>query len=173
MISHVDSKVVIEVINNIDKKFGKMSVTIGKDNAFLGMNIKFRDDGAFTILMKDCLEEPIEEFGENIVGSTISPAQKGLFTVYSNSELLDESRSKRFQSITVKLYVSNRARVDLKLVIAFLCTRVSKSTIQDWAKLKRVLLYIKGTLDMPRILGADSMLNLLTWGMYHTPYMMI
>jgi len=53
--------------------------------------------------------------------------------------------------------------VDLKLVIVFLCTRVSKSTLQDWAKLKRVLLYIKGTLNMPRILGADSMVNLLTW----------
>ena len=128
------------------------------------MNIKFRNDGTFAILMKDYLEESIEEFGEDIVGSAVSPAQKGLFTIDPNSELLDESRSKNFHSITAKLlYVSNRARVDLKLVIAFLCTRVSKSTLQDWAKLKRMLLYIKGTLNMPRILGADSMMNLLTW----------
>ena len=40
---------------------------------------------------------------------------------------------------------------------------MSKSTIQDWLKLKRVLLYIKDTLDMHRVLGADSMLRLLTW----------
>ena len=74
------------------------------------------------------------------------------------------NKAKAFHSISAKLlYVSNRARLDLKLAIAFLCTRVSKSTIQDWVKLKRVLQYVKGTLDMPRILGADSMLRLSTW----------
>ena len=51
----------------------------------------------------------------------------------------------------------------MKLSIAFLSTRVTKSTIQDWEKLKRVLRYIQGTIDMPRIIGADSMLNLVTW----------
>ena len=53
--------------------------------------------------------------------------------------------------------------MDLKLVIACLCTRVSKITIQDWLNLKRVLLYIKGTLDMHRVLCADSILSLLIW----------
>jgi len=163
-IYHVDSKVVTKVINSIEKKLGKMSVIRGKDHVFLGINIKFRDDGTFIILMKDYLEESIEEFGEDIVESTTSPAQKSLFIVDPNSELLDKSRSKRFHSIIEKLfYVPNRARVDLKLVIVFLCTRVSKSTIQDWSKLKRVLLYIKCKLDMYMILGADSMLDLLTW----------
>ena len=98
------------------------------------------------------------------MATTTSPAQKGMFSVDHNSEQLDEDRGKILHSITAKLlYVSNRARLDLKLVIAFLCTRVSKSTIQDWGKLKRTLQYIKGTLDMPRILGADSMLNMMTW----------
>ena len=61
------------------------------------------------------------------------------------------------------LYICIRARLDVKLGVAFLCTRVSKSTEQDWAKLRRVLQYVKGTIDMPRILGADDMTRLLTW----------
>ena len=40
------------------------------------MNIKFRDDGTFSILMKDYLEESIEEFGEEVIGFTISPAKE-------------------------------------------------------------------------------------------------
>ena len=113
--------------------------------------------------MKDFLKESIEEFGEEVIGSTTPPAQKGMFTVDPDCELLDEKRSKRFHSITDKLLrVPDRARVDLNSVIDFLCTRMSKSTIQDCLKLKRELLYIKGTLDMHRILGVDSMLIFLT-----------
>ena len=163
-ISHIDSKVVSEVIEGIETKFGKMSVTRGEDHVFLGMHIHFRGDGTFSILMKEYLEEAIEEFGEEIIATTTSPATKSLFIVNSNSERLYVDKAKKFHSIVAKLlYVSTRARVDLKLSIAFLCTRVTKSTEHDWRKLKRVLQYIKSTLDMPRILGADSMMHLITW----------
>jgi hypothetical protein len=61
------------------------------------------------------------------------------------------------------LYVAIRARVDLLLPVAFLCTRVSKSTVQDQSKLKRVLEYIKGTMGTEYIIGADSLGKLRTW----------
>ena len=41
--------------------------------------------------------------------------------------------------------------------IAFLCTRVSKSTEQDWDKLKRLMEYLKDTLDDELCLGADNL----------------
>ena len=41
-ISHVNSKVVDDVIEKIEKKFGKMSQTRGGDHDFLGMNITLR-----------------------------------------------------------------------------------------------------------------------------------
>ena len=53
--------------------------------------------------------------------------------------------------------------MDLLLAIGFLCTRVSKSTTQDQRKLKRLLEYIKGTLDLEYTLGADSLSSLRTW----------
>ena len=46
----------------------------------------------------------------------------------------------KFHSVVAKLlYVSIRARMDLLLAVSFLSTRVSKSTVQDRAKLKRIL----------------------------------
>ena len=63
-----------------------------------------------------------------------------------------------FHHIVAKLlFVSKRARVDIDLTISFLCTRVSCSTNEDWEKLRRLLHYINGTLDMPRIIGAKGM----------------
>ena len=69
-----------------------------------------------------------------------------------------------FHSIVAKqLYVSHRGRPDVQLPIAFLCTRVSKSTEQDWSKLKRVLEFLKGTLDDRITLGADDITIMQTW----------
>ena len=61
------------------------------------------------------------------------------------------------------MYVSKRARVDIYLAVSFLCTRVSCSTDQDWEKLRRLLNYLHGTLNMPRIIGANGMKVLQTW----------
>ena len=61
------------------------------------------------------------------------------------------------------LYVAIRARGDILLAVSFLCTRVSKSTTQDQAKLKRLLEYLSGTLHHKYILGADDLKSLRTW----------
>ena len=40
--------------------------------------------------------------------------------------------------------------------------RVSKSDVDDWWKLKRVLAYLKNTIDHVRIIGASSLTQILT-----------
>jgi hypothetical protein len=61
------------------------------------------------------------------------------------------------------LYLSLRARVDILLPAIFLCTRVSISTEQDEAKLRRLLEYIYGSLNDEYILGADDMGRMHSW----------
>jgi hypothetical protein len=69
-----------------------------------------------------------------------------------------------FHSVVAKLlYVSKRSRLDIQLAVAFLCTRVSESTEQDWLKLKRVLEYLRGTLDDFLTLSADNIGMMKTW----------
>ena len=53
--------------------------------------------------------------------------------------------------------------MDLLMTTSFLTTRVSKSTQQDLAKLKRLLEYISGTLDDEYVVGADDLGKLRTW----------
>ena len=69
-----------------------------------------------------------------------------------------------FHSVTMKLlYTAKRARIDIETVVAFLCTRVSKSTDFDWWKLKRVLQWLLCTINDTRILGMDDSGMLHTW----------
>ena len=56
-----------------------------------------------------------------------------------------------------------RARPDLQTAISFLCTRVTKSTEQDWAKLRRVLSSVFGTINDVRIIGADDLYKIYLW----------
>jgi hypothetical protein len=89
-----------------------------------------------------------------------TPAKKDLFTVDDGSEQLDKRQGEIFHSIVAKfLYVSKNAQ----LAIAFLCTRVSCSTEQDWKKLIRLLQYFNGNSYMPLILGADSLAESKLW----------
>ena len=93
-----------------------------------------------------------------------SPARKDLFEVDKSAKRLTGKRADRFHSVAAKLlYVSIRARMDILLPVEFLCTRVSKSTTQDEAKLLRLLEYINATLHLKYTLGADNLTKLRAW----------
>jgi len=161
----VDDTVVTDIIEKIEAKFGKMTVTRGKHHVFLGMDITLKDDdGTVTILMKEYLKEAIADSGMDASKVAPTPTKKDLFTVDNGSEQLNKQQGEFFHSIVAKLlYVSKRARTDAQLAIALLCTRVSCSTEQDWKKLMQLLQYFNGTLDMPLILGADSLAKSKSW----------
>ena len=116
--------------------------------------------------MKDQLLEAIDAFEviEKIEGIVKNPAQHGLMAVDEDSERLDEHRSDVFHSVTQKLlYITKRARPDLETLLSFLTMRVSKSTVEDWKKLKRGLQFILCTIDDERTIGATTLSELFTW----------
>jgi hypothetical protein len=163
-ISHVSEKVVSMVIERIEVAFGKMSVTRGRKHVFLGMEIEFLPDGKLSIGMKEYVKDAIAEFPEDVSRSAVTPANKNIFEIDEAAPLLEKERSDCFHRVVAKLlYTSHRGRPDIQLAVAFLCTQVSRSTTQDWEKLKRLLQYLRGTLDDVLILGADSLTKLMTW----------
>ena len=163
-ISHVDPKVVTNIIKLIEKRFGKMVVTRAKEHTFLGMKIKFNGDKTVSIDMKEYCKEAIADFTGKLRSASISPAKKQLFTVDESSPKLTQEKSDLFHSIVMKLaYVSKRCRVDLETSLGFLRTRVGKSTEEDWEKLKRVLEFLAGTVDDVLTLGADGLAMLLSF----------
>ena len=108
-----------------------MVVTRGKRHNFVGMDLEFMNDGTVQILMQDYIKECFEAFGEvtNRVANT--PGKHSLFEV-TESLHLSKEKMEIFHHIVAKLlYVSKRARVDIDLMVSFLCTRVSKSTEED------------------------------------------
>jgi hypothetical protein len=129
--------VVTEIIDAIEERFGKMSVVRGQQHVFLGMDIRFLGDGTLTIGMKGYVEDAIAEFGEDVSRSATTPAGRGIFEIDDTALLLEKGKAELYHKVVAKLlYVSHRGRPDIQLAIAFMCTRVSCSTTQDWGKLK-------------------------------------
>ena len=97
--------------------------------------------------MKKHIEEALDWFGENITERPVNPANKNQFNVEPGSKEIDTGKSDISHSVVVKLlYVCKRARPDVETAIAYLCTRVSKSTNDDWKKLRHVLAFLKNTI---------------------------
>ena len=164
-ISHVDSKVVDWVIDKNRRKIWEDDSDTRKETCFCrhGHQIHQRqvhtdnDARVYKGKYRGVSRKKIE-------GTTTTPAKNDLFEIDENAEQLSEKKAEIFYHIAVKLlYVSKRARVDIQLAVAFLCTRVSCSTNQDWEKLGRLLIYLNRTLEMVRKIGMNNICMLQTW----------
>ncbi|KAL7569097.1 hypothetical protein ACA910_016932 [Epithemia clementina (nom. ined.)] len=114
--------------------------------------------------MKQYIDEAEEEFGEDVSTPVAMPADEQLFKVADDAEKLECEQKEHFHSIVAKLlYLSQRACTDIQPTIPFLCTRVAKSTMQDWKKLKGLLQYLVSTCDLELVLGADNFPSIHTW----------
>ena len=113
--------------------------------------------------MTEYIEEAIAD-GTTLDGVANTPATRDLFEINETCPLLTKAKHDGFHSIVAKLlFVSKRSRLDIQLAQAFLCTRVSNSTEQDWEKLRRLLKYLKRTINLHRIIGADDFSVMKTW----------
>ncbi len=144
---------VSRVIENIEKRFDKMTVQRGREHNFLGMRIRYNENETATVTMKDYLKDAIEQSGLDIQGIASTPARRTLFEVDEKAEALPTEKAERFQRSEVAklLYVSTRARMDILLPVAF-CACKYQCTVQDESTLRRELEYVKGSLDLECIL---------------------
>jgi len=116
------------------------------------------------ICMKEYVKRAIEESNMAIKRSVATPAKKDLFELNKPSSVLEGNDKDLFHSTVAKLlYTAMRCRIDILLPVAFLSTRVSNPTIHDQTKLRRILEYLYGTVDLKLKLGADNLSNLQIW----------
>ncbi len=70
--------------------------------------------------------------------------KKNSLEVDEKVELLSEADQKVFHTVVTRLlYLSKQARLDIMMVVTFLCTRVMRTMMEVCQKLERVLGYLK------------------------------
>ena len=165
-ISHKDSGEVTKCIQYLQKIYGeKMTIHRGKVHDYLGMDLDFSSSRVLKIGMIKYIKKIHEEFPEEIKTAAATPAAEHLFDVREDNKdiLLPEEQALAFHRTTAQLlFLSARARPDVRTAVSFLCTRTKQPDEDDWGKLKRVLKYLYGTLHMKLCLTAEN-LDTLTW----------
>jgi len=163
-VSHENSNVVTKIIDDLKVEFGDLQITRGKKHTFLGINFEIMDNSTIELKMIDQLDDTINCFGEVTKSNAAPPSKPYLFSAREDAEVLSPEKADVFHSVVAKLsYIMKRTRPDLESTIAFLSTRVSCSTVDDWGKLKRLLQFAKGTINDKHAIGADGLKDLLTW----------
>jgi hypothetical protein len=151
------------VVNKIKERFGKMTITRGKQHVFLGMNITYLDNGTAEISMPD-YEESITELGENVNKTAASALKRDLCENCEKSKMLEKIEGETFHSIVAKLlHVSHRGTSGHSAVDRF---PLHQGIMQYQTRLDEVEAsweYLNGTLKDVRIIGADDLVNMKTW----------
>jgi hypothetical protein len=110
---------------------------------YIGMTFNFKVRGEVSITMNSCVRDIIE--GSGVTISRKTPATDNLFEI-RESEKLHETEKKWFHTYVAKmLYLAKRVRPECLTAVSFLSTRVQECDVDDMAKLKRLLGYIRGS----------------------------
>jgi hypothetical protein len=165
-ISHVDPKVVEEILRLLNERYGKeapLVVTRGKKHDYLGMVINYEVDGKVQIEMFDYIQDMMDEIPEDMAGEASTPAANHLFTINQKPILLSEENADLFHHFTAKLlFLSKRARPDIQTTVAFLTTRVKAPDEDDYKKLGRCMKYLRATIKLALTMEADD-LSVVKW----------
>ncbi len=116
-ISHIDSKVVDNIIHMLNKRYGKNSSTVtrGKLHDYLGMTLDFSNKRLAVINMTDYVESVLEEAPTDINGESTTSTTKHLFEINDKPVASDEETADLFHSMTAKLqFLAKRGRPDVQ-----------------------------------------------------------
>jgi hypothetical protein len=159
-VSHVDATVVDKFIYDMEQEFGKESPinkSRGKIHDYLGMVLDFTKQGEVAVTMVDYIKSILNDVPNDMKGCAATPAANHLFQINENPTYLDSKSASLFVHLVMQLlYLSQRARPDIRTAISFLCSRLQRPDTDDYRKLARVIKYLQATVDLPLVLGADK-----------------
>ena len=157
-ISHMEQSVIDSILHDLNKEFGTtkkpLAATTGLIHDYLGITIDYSEEGKVKFTMYDYLEDILDDMPDDMNGTSPTPASNNLFDVEDDSPLLSEKEKDFFHRTTARLlFASKRARPDLQVSVAYLCTRVKAPNQSDYRKLARLIRYLRLTISIPLILG--------------------
>ena len=160
VINSVDSGMIEGLCSGLKDRYGDITRNDGPILNYLGMVFDLSVRGEVKMTMKGYTDDTI--LYAAVLGTAHSPATDGLFNTRDEKELVPESVRVWFHSVVAKLsYLVKRAKPECLTAVSYLATRVTRCTVDDVEKLKRVMKYVIHTKDRrvilrPGALGIDA-----------------
>ena len=167
MQSHVNSKVNDEFTIWLENKYGeygKVKIHCSKIHNYLGMTFDYSQKGKVMINMISYIEDMLEEFPKSFQKNetAMMAAAENLFAKGHGKKLNKEHADIFHCIITKGLFICKRARPDIHVTIAGLCTRVKELDVFDWSKLVWLMKYLNGTCKWKHTVSTGN-LQVIKW----------
>ena len=135
-----------DIITNLNKEYVKeepLTVTKGLVHEYLGMPINYIKQLKAQISTLKYICKILDEAPKIFNSTYVTPEENHLFEVNKKGNKLDENEREISHHFVEKvLFLTNRARQDIKNTVLFLCTRVKSPDQDNWKKLGRMIRYL-------------------------------
>lgn len=122
-------------------------MVIGEINHYLGMEVERNKSGHFFINQKNYIGEIIEHTGLSNAKSSKIPLDTGYYKNNKDDDFLNDNNS--YQKVIGQLlYVSVNSRPDISASVSILSRRIKQPRQTDWNEIKRVIRYLKETINL-------------------------
>lgn len=125
---------------------------LGEVRNYLGIRIEKHADGYYTLNQSQYIAQIIKELG--LATAKISDIPLSVGYGKSESNILPHNEKYR-RIIGCLLYISINTRPDISAAVSILARKVATPTEEDWNEVKRVVKYLKGTINHQLKLGCD------------------
>ena len=125
------------------------------------MKLKF-ENKKVQIDMRTHLKKAVKDFDQNNLKPVSTLVRNNLRKIGMNSPRVSEEKRAQFHSIVMLLMcVAIRSRKDIQSAISFLSQRVNACTDKDCNKLRRLIRYIAGMIDIISCIRATSVFMIM------------
>lgn len=137
-------KTVADVMQMLNSHFEMKD--LGDVKQYLGLEIEQDEDGNYSICQSSYIKKILSENGLTAAkGSEMALSPSYMKGGGNETILIDSSQYQKV--IGCLLFVSVNSRPDVSASVSILARKVSKPTQEDWTELKRVMRYLKQTIN--------------------------
>ena len=142
LISGLDNNVIDDVVGIIQREFEVKA--LGDVKFFLGIEVSKNSDDVYCVSQERYIEKIIDAAGLSDAKVSRIPLDPG----YEKLECVDQIPDSEYRAlIGMLLYVSVNTRPDICASVSILSQKLSRPTKLDLNEVKRVIRYLKGTID--------------------------
>lgn len=120
---------------------------LGPIKNYLGLEVSQDLNGNFMVSQSSYIRKVITEIGLQDSKTSPYPLEPNYGKTATNGNALLDNRLYQ-KYIGCLLYISVNTRPDISASVSILARRVSKPTQEDWNELKRIIKYLKGTVEL-------------------------
>src|SRR6218665_1275613 len=120
---------------------------LGEVNLYLGIQIEKDRQGNYMLSQISKIQQIISEFGLADANGCSTPMHADYLNITGEENLLRSNEQYR-QAVGALLYMATTTRPDIATAVSVLCRRVSKPRQCDWTAVKRVIRYLKETINV-------------------------